>query len=46
MDSLRSVVGLHNLNLLLGEPVEFVDELIDLVVGGVHVGLKVGFLIK
>lgn len=37
---------LHNLNLLLSQPVQFVDDFVDLVVGGLDLALKTGFLLR
>ena len=37
---LRSIVGLNNLNLRLCQPIKFVDELVNLAVGGFDLALK------
>lgn len=35
---------LHNLNLFLSQPVKFIDEQVDLPVGGFDLALRAGFL--
>ncbi|MBI4489397.1 MAG: hypothetical protein HY694_09960 [Deltaproteobacteria bacterium] len=36
----------HDLDLILYQPVEFVDELVDLAVGGFDITQKAGFLLR
>ncbi len=39
------VYFLYNFNLILRQPIEFIDELVDLAVGGVDLAVKAGFLL-